>query len=57
MIDERRDPERYERIKGALDIIFRQLMIDGDTFMEGTVFADGRFYKVRITIKEIVEDA
>ena len=55
MIDKRRDPERYEKIKRAMDVIFRQLMIDRDTFMQGTVFADGEFYQVTITIRKVVE--
>jgi hypothetical protein len=55
MIDKRRDPERYELIKQALDVIFRQLLIDGDNFMQGQVFADGEFYEVTIKIRKVVE--
>lgn len=54
-IDKRRDPERYEIITRALQVIFRQLLEDGDNFMQGQVFADGEFYEVTINIRKVVE--
>ena len=54
-IDKRQDPERYAKIKAAIDVLFRQLLEDGDNFMRGQLFADGEFYILTVKIRKVVE--
>lgn len=52
-------PARFSEIpdelKEAMTLILRILMENGNNFMEGAALADGRMFKVRITITEVIE--
>lgn len=55
MIDKYEDPEKYQEVKGAIDVLFRQLLKYGDNFMRGQLFADGEFYILTVKIRKVVE--
>lgn len=44
-----------EELKKALAVILQELTNNGTNFIEGAALADGRLFKVRIMIKEVVE--
>jgi hypothetical protein len=44
-----------DELREALTLILRILMANGNNFMEGAALADGRLFKVRITIQEVFE--
>jgi hypothetical protein len=44
-----------DELKEALTLILRILMANGNNFMEGAALADGRLFKVRIEIREVIE--
>lgn len=48
------DPPSDE-LKKALATVLEELMKTGNNFMEGAALADGRLFKVRIMIREVVE--
>lgn len=44
-----------DEFKDAFRIIFLELMAKGNNYMEAGLMADGRLFKVRIEVKEIIE--
>lgn len=44
-----------DEFKEAFRIIFVELMRNGHNFMEAGIFADGRLFKVKVVVKEIIE--
>lgn len=44
-----------DELKKALAVVLEELMKNGNNFLEGAALADGRLFKVRIQIREVIE--
>lgn len=48
-------PPPSNELKKALAVVLQELMKNGNNFLEGAALADGRLFKVRIEIREVIE--